>query len=319
MTAFFSARKTTAGRIIAMHAIVFALLLAVVAATATFAYRRAEANSIEKSGQRQLLIARQTARGIESYLQSIVETVQLGQKMVVDFERWDPDSDPATLPAQPPPRGPRPQGRSRLPDVGRRMMVERFIDRTWQQLGRRASNLIVADLTTGHVAVERAAEGAPTADEIIAAAREWLVGHGRDNANGIVISPRFDVGSFGFIVICMRPTHEDTRAMLAVVPMSMLSSMLVQERTGDAGIGSVLLDAEGTVMHSADRSLIGKSFASDVADPVMKNLAEHFRSVKAEAFDVTDAPMKTPDGRTVGRAVIAVAPVYLPDPGATCA
>jgi serine phosphatase RsbU (regulator of sigma subunit) len=317
----------------------FVALLAIVATIAWVNYDGAQREAIEQAGQQQLLVARQTASGLQNYMQSIVETVQLGQRMVVEMENWDePDNGPpGGLQGGPPGGGRRPNGangpggrlegiRDRVVPQSRRLMIDRFVDRTWQQLGTRVSHLIAADLKTAVVATSRHAEGVPPADKIVAAATATLLKH-EGEAPVTQVTSRLDVDGFGFVVICLRPTRDDARAMLAVVPMKAIEKMLVEAGDGGTGaprIASNLSDSTGQLMHASDARRIGTNIVDASPDPAYKQLAERYRTGRTSGFEVIDVPIVPPPAAESptteprlpvgsGRTVMAIQPVKLPD------
>ncbi len=63
--------RNFAARILTIHALVFLLLLVFVSLALREIYRSAREESLQQAQARQLLLANQTARGIEAFYQSI--------------------------------------------------------------------------------------------------------------------------------------------------------------------------------------------------------------------------------------------------------
>src|SRR4051812_10253543 len=142
------AAKIFARKVLLLHLLLLLVVVIVVVGAAGEVYKTARTQAIEQACERQGLLARQTARGIESYYQSIISDLELLQRGEADANGANPD--------------PRPM-RDRIAEA-RKTDLKTLETRPvpvnnglavliWRQLQGRASHLFTVDHRSGNVVI----------------------------------------------------------------------------------------------------------------------------------------------------------------------
>jgi serine phosphatase RsbU (regulator of sigma subunit) len=282
--------KRFARKILLIHLLLLIVVLATVAGAGYEIYTKTREQLIEQAEDRQKLLAKQTASGIESHYQSILNDLDLMHRE--ENEQTDAEIPAANRPTESP--------------------IEKATDRTlagrspiigqimWKQLEGRVSLLFALDhpgatpppLSPNLLQPRRGLQGlAPiqdpavlamhlppdvhlvgTADtrlnvpEIVNRCRDWCE---KLKEPSIRAFEKFD--GIGANVIGI-PMPQRGRDLVAVVPITGIQKQFLQPLNDDSATGAWLIDEAGTAMAASRPELVGTS-VTNIADPQLHQLA----------------------------------------------
>jgi serine phosphatase RsbU (regulator of sigma subunit) len=271
--------KRFARRILLIHLLLLVVVLGLVAGAAREIYQRTREQMIAQEQQRQDLLARQTATGIESHYQSILNDLDLlhreeNAQSSTDVPAGDRPFQPPNVPAQ----VSDPIASSRAPIIGQVM---------WKQLQGRVSLLFSLDhrMMNARFMIRPGATTQPqptitqmidlrligtndtriAAMEVLHRTHQWI-----DKLTEPSLSP-FDVyNGVGVNVICIPLARG--RDLLAVVPIHGIESQFLKPLNNDPNSGGWLIDEAGTAMAASRPDLVGTT-AADINDSDLHSLA----------------------------------------------
>lgn len=227
------AAKRFASFVLAIHVLLLLLVAAMVFAAAHQVYVEARQQAIDQAIGRQTLLAEQTARGIESYYQSIVDTLELLQRI------------PGSQSAQ-----------DEVFLTPRLLMATRGVlaPAVWQQLKNRAKFFFVVDRTG-------------IADALILPTTER--DHGLEYLNQGVnwlkditepsISPLMKVGDDYVHFVCVPNGAKSRLLFVAVVPVENINTEFLSRVHAQKHMSAMLMDQTMHVLTSDDKRIVGLS------------------------------------------------------------
>lgn len=338
------------GWVVAKQAGLLIIAAALVLLQALWLYRHVRTAAIEQMGSRQRLIAEQTARGIESYYSSIIETLDLlrrtdreddtaagtmasGSAEVGRLPAGDGDDSQANLrrdrrPGAPPGSSPEPHprtlrelvlGGARPPPPGERPSLTLPPGVT----GAAARQVLLPvfweqlqDRVSQLFILDR-----PTMrvlsrfGEPDVLPPEQIIEARREWLSGVEAPSVSKVGELAGRwgnLVCV-PLPGNRRLLCAVVPVARIEERFLNNLNApDGSRGAMMTDESGRVLSALDPTLIGRSLVSDEPDPAFKAFVVQTLSGESPTFRVFDRPIRL-GGRELGRAVTNVQPVNVPN------
>ena len=287
-------------RTLAIHLALLALVAAVTIYGAYQVYQTAEARAQQAAGERQRLLARQTATGIEDFFEAIVSNLDLFRQI----DRNNPGAEFAEA-------GPGPGADARR--LARTFAVAPGL---WAQLNDRATALAVIDTERDDLAAVYPADQTDHARRLVAAARDLRGIDGPQVGRPVAT----DDGRLAALVAV--PAGEGSRFLLAAaVELPRIRERFLRDFDGpgnrpspdNAGVaGDALLVAQDRrVISAEDPRLIGLDLATVLGSPeLLDQVGENVTGgAQATVFGLgvfDTAGQRLPD------AILTVQPVRLP-------
>lgn len=325
--------------VIARQGLLLALIAALVIVQAWWIYQRVRQTALEQAGRRQMLLAEQTARGIESYYAGIIETLDLLRRAddeeappegpVVDGPPADgpppdarrqaaPHNQRPPVPLPPPVEGPRimlrelsrvsGRGRVTLPPgvtgtAARQVLLPVF----WDQLQERVSQLFIVDKGTMRLVQSFAEPGALDAATIVEARKAWLA-----SVEEPSVSKVGELGGrWGNMVAVPLPGGK--RLICAVVPIEKVADHFLRGIHDEkVGIAPMLLDEAGRVLHCDAGMPAGRSIVADAGTPALQRMIVETLAGTKPAVHVLEGTQRLAEIEFDG-ALITVHPVEVPN------
>ncbi len=244
------AAKKFATRTVVSHVLLLVIVVAVVIVATRSVYESARDQAIEQALVRQELLARQTARGIQSFYDSILADLDL----------------------------------IRLADQHSGAAAAAMSESLWDKLQGRVTHLFAYDRATDTVSRRFGDEDDISAERLIDASTAWL---GR--VKGPDVSGFLEFRD-GLNLAAVPVEGPEQRVLVAVVPIRVIQSQFLTDVNNQDAMGAMLLDEGAKVMANADGSMIGKSLMDDATDPRIREIArQHIGQGKSgtEIFDDT--------------------------------
>jgi serine phosphatase RsbU (regulator of sigma subunit) len=287
--------KRFARRILLVHLLLLIGVLATVAAAAREIYLSTRDQLVNEAEKRQMMLARQTASGIESHYQGILNDLDLLRRAENDETGAEkPTTEPAPeLPAapvltpgeraerqaarqagRPPPNnGPSLFGAvsSLFTQMGNRSPVIGQV--IWKQVSGRVSLLFTTNrLASSHAATELHLIGTDdkriSMADVARQARQWIEDQKEPAFN------RFDTyDGVGANVMCIPMARG--RDLVAVVPIRGIEKQFLQPLNADPSTGAWLIDEAGVAMAASRSQLVGTT-VTGITDPELLDLAKKF-------------------------------------------
>lgn len=299
--------KRYARRVLLIHVMLLAVVLAMVALASREIFTSTRDEVIAQAQSRQSLLVSQTARGIESHYQSIINNLDLLRRA----ENEDAAA-PATLPSPPASADAKQTFTDRsVAAAARGALVGPIL---WKQLQGRVSLLMSIDRAqlarpSPAVRVIGAEESAPPAEQVITEARQWLETVERPSISGLKHfndvgvnlvcvpfphilepAPRDEVsrgarpgppraqqlardegprGSRPGGPSAPQPPRDSFRMLIAVVPIREMETRFLKILNEDANTGAWLIDERMTAMAASRPQLVGVNM-SEITDPQIR-------------------------------------------------
>jgi serine phosphatase RsbU (regulator of sigma subunit) len=258
--------KRFARRILLLHLLALAVVLALVGLAFDEIYNSTRDQVIEQAESRQELLASQTARGIESYYQYILDNLDLLRKAENDEPTTErtPEIRPPTT---------RPFGGRAITDFqageralasGRNPLVSQIL---WKQLEGRVCLMFGVDGTalttpTPSLRVIGSTEPNPTPQEVIAQSHDWLT-----SVKTASVSQYISYPTGGANLVCI--PYPRQRLMIAVVPIRAIEEKFLVSLNEDSDTVACLIDEKMTAMAASRPPMSGLSI-SEVSDPAVR-------------------------------------------------
>jgi len=251
------ATRKFARKVLIIHLILLIGVIVVVIIAAAGVYHSSRKQAIAQAEQREELLAKQTAKGIESYYRSILSDLEL-------IRRSEQQESPESLvPTTRPARGA--TTRPRLADIGAQTLP-RFGPFTagliWRQLQGRASHLFIVEHKTAAVTLSLPLDE-PNLPRVLARNHaKWL-----ESLQDAAISPflKFTGSGNGGHMIAVPGVGG--RAIVAVVPIESVRKNFFDPLNKERGVSAVLIEKDGDAMVAVDPRLVGKSVVRLISDP----------------------------------------------------
>ena len=265
------AARRFARRVLLIHLVIFlvAVLIVVVAAREVYAGAREEA--IGQAKQRQELIARQTARGIEEHYKGILANLDLWRRS--GDELGTDETEPAEVPSlnaaagRPvkPVGGAGPVARVRPFSGLNAQLIHR-------QLQGRASVVFMYDRGRGRLTTVLPEEARTEVAGYIKS--EGIEGWLKDLGQG-EISPYIAGGAHpGHIVAVPAPGSE--LVLAAYVPLEWIKSRFFDSLNAEGTVGAALANERGAGMVTTDARTVGLSAGTAIQDPALAASIQRF-------------------------------------------
>lgn len=266
----FAARQF-ARKVLLIHLLVLAVIMASVAVAARGVYRRAREEAINQAIRRQELLAAQTGRGIENYYTAIFSNLDLIRRS---------DSEPGNMasskagPAERAERAERPERQAGRGGPGGPFGAPAAI--LWNQLKERVSNLFTVSKAKNRVFAgypkDEIKEAQAAADQV----RDWIESV-KDTPS---ISRLLKVdGEWANLVGVPLPGRggvniDEKVLLIAVVPIERVESRYLMQVNKDQSVRATLVDETGKVIAAASQMTVGQDLLEDGADPKVKALLQ---------------------------------------------
>lgn len=321
-----------ARRVLILHVLLLVIVLVAVALSVRFLHESARKQVSEQSRATLDLIARQTAAGVESYYQGVLNVLDVLRPMQPGFERRGGDGPGGEAPRGPDiPRGPgiaRGGDRPRLPDhlgpagLHARTATQPGLDRPEQlRLARelrlgflqalfgsirgKIAGVFIVDLDDGSMVEQFGDATTETCERIIAEQRDWLMDQRAPTVSHFIT---FGEGSGGHILVI--PAMPARRAIVAIAPVSGVESQMLNLINRQDVSGVLLIDERGVVMSSPDRSLVGRRIR-EIEDPRFRRIVEEFIERGRPGSEIFPRP-EVVDGQSRPPVMLSAQAVELP-------
>jgi len=278
-----AARRFAEG-ILLVHGVILALVVAIVWIASRDIYNRTREEALKQAATRQELLAAQTARGIESFYQSILSNLDLLRGSGDGIEEAPTNETPLT------------GNKSRM-----------FAPLLWKQLEDRVSHLFIVDKGTGNFHMIGGTESPLSTQQICEQAREWL-----KTVEHATVSPQMKFPTTGGVtLVCVPVTEKSRRLIVAAVPARQIEQRFFRELNWDKYTGATLVDGTLETIASTNRFL-ADSTLEDLDNPELRQLARHYVTAGKKASKVLDDPV-TIDGASLGPNLVTAEPVTVGD------
>lgn len=280
------AARIFAIRVLLLHVLGFVLLLIFTGIGVRNAYDRAQEQAIEQAGLRQQLVAQQTARGIENYFTSVLDSIRLlTSSRLRDLSSTTTQS--TTRPVQ-------------------QVAAASFLDAVWQQIEPRASHLFAYRI--GDETIVRSQQRPDSIDgaKLLPAIKKELA---KDGNWGI--SNRISIDGFSCSLVWITVEDDAPFAVVAVVPVDQLGTQFF-DSLADAkqNIGAGLYDGNSVVVYAWDPSLIGVNVQQESLTPDFRRMMKIYNARPAGGVERIEN-VEFVKGQFIERGIVAFEPVTL--------
>jgi serine phosphatase RsbU (regulator of sigma subunit) len=250
--------------VLSIHALLFLAVVALVVYTARHVYSGARAEALRQSAKVQSLLTRQTAEGIQSYFQSIFDTLEL-------MRRSEGSTTAPNAAAEP---------RARMLLLGRNLLAPAI----WQQLRNRVSDLIIIDRESTERHVSFPEDASARAADIIRTSTLWL-----KTVTEPAIGPLITVENESCCIVAV-PARDDARLMfVVVVPVRSLDTLFLNSVHAEQRMSAMLLDDQMRVITAYDKQIVGLSLLENGSDPSVRALAERYRTIGQPGTEIIES------------------------------
>jgi serine phosphatase RsbU (regulator of sigma subunit) len=268
------AARRFATRTVISHVLLLAVVIAVVVVATRSVYKSAREQALDQAIVRQEVLARQTARGIETFYAAILSDLDLIKRAE------EQSNDPAAIAS--------------------------MSATLWDQLQGRVTHLFAYDRATHTVSRRFGDEEEISADRLIDASRAWL-----DELKGPDVSGFLKFRD-GMNLVAVPVDGAARRVLVAVVPLRVIQSQFLTDLNNQNAMGAMLLDEGGKVMANPDGSMIGRSLMDDATDPRVRQIARQYVGSGKSGTEIFDDTVKVGE-TSLNRAVTTIGPVNLPE------
>lgn len=324
------AAKQFARRILIVHLALLIGVIGVVFFASREVYTSTQEQAMRQAEQRQLILAGQTAKGIEAFYRSILNDVDLlRQAPDDDVESADPSTAPATQPA-PKPIDVSQFFRTLMGDspAGGPATARLFAAILWKQLDGRVSHLFRVDRDRFGIP-PKARPGERDKDprerqpvivelsprdpklipprDIVLRSLEWLKQVDKPTIGPFQEFETPDGHREGMNLVAV-PTPEKKRLIVAAVPIRYAQKKFIEElnRDGDS-TNAVLADETGTIMVGTNPQLTGRQVSS-LQDKSVARLAASYAAKPEKGIERINQQYML-GGETFPPGLVAIEPV----------
>jgi serine phosphatase RsbU (regulator of sigma subunit) len=305
--------RAYATKVLFAHAAALVVILALVGFSLWVAHRNAVAELDRLAGERQLIMARQTATGIRSHFVSLAGSLRAVALNEIDMPEPSASGRGARLIERP---------ATRIAEQVRRGLL----DRLHELLGENVLSVQIVHVgREGIQTLVRA--GDDTLEDLGPAIDRHLRSRMTDDAD-VLVTDRIELAvagatTVGVSLVAVELREGTSNWLVAVTSIDRLGSNFIRpvveaskalsSGRGPAGqLGAVLFDAQATVIYSPLRDQIGANFHRQAMDASFREMVGRYLGSPVESYEVTDRRSLVA-GRTLEPAVIGLATVDLPD------
>jgi serine phosphatase RsbU (regulator of sigma subunit) len=304
--------RAYATKVLLAHAAALLLILAIVGVSLWVAHRNAVAELDRLAGERQLIVARQTATGIRAHFDSLAGSLKA--VAINEIEMPAPQAVASRV---------RPLDRpaARIAEQVRRGLLDRLVE----LLGE--SVLVVQIVHVDGQGVETLARAGDQTIEDLAGVidehlRARMVDRGGVLVTDRIAASRSDGSRVGVALVAVELREGSSNWIVAATSIDRLGAEFIRPVAGppdkpasampSGQLGAVLFDDRATVIYSSIASQIGANFYDQAMDPGFREMVGRYLGSPVESYEVTD---RTSDvaGYQVEPAVLGLATVPLPD------
>lgn len=310
-----------ARRVLFVHVGLLVVVLAAVVLSVRFLHDSARRQVSEQSRSTLELIAGQTAAGVESYYQGVLNVLDVLRPMQPGAEGRGGDGQRGPVPARGPdrPRGPeggRPvdapprPGTSLPPERVEQLRVARelrisFLQALFGSIRGKIAGVFIVDLNDGSMVEQFGEAPSELCERIVREQRDWLMGQRTPTVSHFIT---FDEGAGGHILVI--PAIPARRSIVAIAPVSGVESQMLNSINRREVSGVMLVDDRGVVMSSPDRSLVGRRLRETDDPQLAKIVADYIERGRAGS-EIFPTPVVV-DGKSWPPAMLSAQPVELP-------
>ncbi|HEV2294648.1 MAG TPA: PP2C family protein-serine/threonine phosphatase [Tepidisphaeraceae bacterium] len=266
--------KHFATRTVVSHVLLLVVVIAVVAVATRSVYNSAREQAISQALGQQESLARQTARGIQSFYASILSDLDL---IRLAEQHAGPGGAAAEISAT-----------------------------LWDKLQGRVTHLFAYDRATDTVTWRFGDEDQISAERLIDASQEWLARVKGPDVSGFL--PFRD----GLNLAAVPVEGPQRRVLVAVVPLRVIQTQFLTDVNNRDAMSAMLLDEGAKVMASPSGSMIGKSFVDDATDPRVRAIAREYIGQGKSGTEAFDDDVTVGD-TVLTRAITSIRPIELPE------
>lgn len=270
-----------ARRVLLIHVLVFIGLLIFVVVAAREVYERTREEAIAQARVRQALLVNQTARGIESFYQSVFNDMDLLRR-----------ADEGEISSAGPAIG---MGTVRTTLTGSLL---------WQQLKDRASHVFIFDKATRAIRVVGSEPSPVNAATISEKSQDWLA-----SIDAPAVSKYQQYGDMAANLICV-PSGDKSKVIVSVVPVADIDRRFLQEVNKQATMGVTLLDESLATMATSNKALVGMNILQ-LPIPEIQTAAKAILASGKPGGLMLDRAIEY-KGVTLEPAIINAEPIVLP-------
>jgi serine phosphatase RsbU (regulator of sigma subunit) len=249
------AAKRFARWVLTIHLLLLVAIVTMVCFAARAVYKTALKQAEDQAAKQQTLLASQTARGIESYYNSILDNLELIRR----------SEEPEAAATPQPPRV-RPAPTTQNANAGRGF----FANVLWHQLQNRASHFLIVDRES-----EKSVLALPASTDgqaIVNQSANWL-----RTVDQPALSKLTKIDNADATLVCVPVAASSRRLFVAVVPMSYIEKEFLQNINADQRMSAILFNEDMRVLAASDHSLVGVSVMDDnVNNPKGKEFADRY-------------------------------------------
>jgi serine phosphatase RsbU (regulator of sigma subunit) len=297
------AAKRYARKILLLHLLALVVIVCGVALAARGVYGRARGQVIEQAREKQMLLAGQTARGIENHYGAIFSNLDL-------IRRGDADGDGKT---DPKPGEGRPPGRPDGPDRRMPRTPLIFAPMLWHQLEDRVDHLFSVSPKDGRVtgSFPSRAEKLKQATGVAGEAKDWIASVQVDREK---LSTLRQVGNEWAHLACVAvpsPGSPEGRVVLvAVTPARIVKERYVDGLNAEGSVRAILVDQRGFAIAGPKGIEAGHNMLAESADPARREIIRTFGNSDGHT-DLVDA--KRVDDKTYPARMLTAMPIEIAD------
>ncbi len=249
--------KRFAVKVVAWHLLALVLIVGVVLIASRQVYRHTRQQILDESRKRQELLAGQTARAIEEFYRSISANLDLLYR--VEGERDGFLSSRAT--------------------------PLTFGPLMWRQLEGRATHLMVVGRNAEGFRVFGMAEGATPPEQLIEAARSFIMGVERPDVSNVLT---IDSARYTIVAVPIAgPRGGAPAVLMAVVDPATVEERFLRPLGHTRRVMAALVDGAGEILAAASPELVGTNLHWDLS-PRLARLAESQRQAAVVSTEVVD-------------------------------
>lgn len=244
--------------VLLVHVLALLVVVGILIGASRHIYRSAREQAEKQAIGRQELLAGQTARGIESFYNAILDDLRL-------LSRTEDTEQAATRPA------------FDLP-------APRVAPNLWRQMSNRAQVLFITRRNLPMATRVFPPERAASANQIAKSKRDWIASVTEESVSTYQQMPD---GPGNLVCVPMGELR-----FVVVVPIRNVETRFLDELNSQQRMSATLLDETGNVMATSDSRLVGTNLANDLADPKTRNLARQYMEDPSAKTQVFDRPLK---------------------------
>jgi serine phosphatase RsbU (regulator of sigma subunit) len=285
------AAKRYARWVLIIHVVVLALVVSLVYFAARDIYYTQRRAAIEHASEVQSLLARQTARGIQDYYNSVIDTLQSFRRAT----EGEGLGEQANLPA----------GLAATPQNLLAVMRDTIVPAMWQQVKNRADDLVVVDRLAPTIIRVFPSQDSNIGPEVLDQAGDWLRG-----LRLAAVSDLHKVDGRNVNLVAVPLIANARIVFVAVVPQQNIDTKLLGEVHAKPDMSAMLMDQNMRVMTASDKSIVGVSIIKDESSPYIQQLAEKYIRTGKPGTEIIESEFNLGQ-RKFTRGLVSVEPIEI--------